>query len=72
MKNSNDTIENRTRDLPTYSAVPQISHTKNTKLLYKDHLVKCDAFLLDGYLHFRKKLLHLSSRRNCGLGSSIA
>jgi len=30
MKNSNDTIKNRTRDLPTCSAVPQTTTTTTT------------------------------------------
>jgi hypothetical protein len=37
MKNSNDTIGNRTRDLPACSAVPQpTAQPRNLKLLYRN------------------------------------
>jgi hypothetical protein len=35
MKNSNDTIGNRIRDLPTYSAVPQPTVPTHVKLYYQ-------------------------------------
>jgi len=54
LKNSNDTIGNRTRDLPACSAVPQIPHTQKTKSFYKDIVFKCDVRRISGYLHFRK------------------
>jgi len=65
MKNYNDTIGNRIRDLPACSTVLQIqhththTHTQNSKLLYKNIIFKCDVRLLGGYLHFRKKNCHI-------------
>ena len=60
---SNCIIGDRTRDIPSCSAVPQISHTKNTELLYKDNLFKCDDGLLHGYLYFRGKKNFISVLR---------
>ena len=37
MKNSNDTIENRTRDLPAYSAVPQPTAPPRTLIVPPQH-----------------------------------
>jgi len=41
MKNSNDTIGNRTRDLPTFSVVPQPTAPPRTPFVEDTNLVKC-------------------------------
>jgi len=53
MKNSNDTIGNRTRDLSAYSAVPQLAlyetvYTKEQQTVYDEHpSTRCIILLTD-------------------------
>jgi len=76
MKNSNDTIRNQTRDLPTCSAVPQnqlhhhVSHCVSVQVLFvnADNTTGCLTLNLSGSVGEREKspnFSHVSEKPQC-------